>query len=601
MKQTLLCLLLNAVALTGSATIRYVTVTGGPNGTDGASWLTAYPAASLQTAIIASAPGDEVWVAAGIYKPTPGTDRTAAFSMRNNVIIYGSFAGTETSVSQRILTAGLTSILSGEIGSAGIFDNSYHTISNAGLNTSAVIDGFIIRDANDDRPATIINGLGGGIYNNGSTPGNTCSPTIRNCVITANQASFGAGIFNSGYDGGTSNPVILNCVIAGNTATIGGGAIDNFGLLNGNASPVITNCVIYNNTAAQRAGAMYCWGGNNGNASPVVVNTIFINNSAVDGGGIVSDRLNSGAGSSGNSNPNFRNCIFWGNTASGTGPQFFILGGATFTATYTDIDLTGQTAPHIVSGPATGNINADPLFSNIALGAGADGSWITTDDGLQLSNMSSPCYNTGNNTGVSGADILSRNRIADGFVDMGAYELNSVPLGVTLTVFSANVYPYNIVNLYWTTANEQNNLRFDIQRSIDLVHYETIGAVNGAMNSNSRIDYSFPDKVSWSGQYYYRLKQIDVDARYVYSRIISVKVVIKNIEVSPNPATGIIKLSGVDPSEIKQIKLTNSAGVLVKAIKPNGLSIDISDLAGGVYILNVETAQEILTAIVVKK
>lgn len=327
----------------------------------------------------------------------------------------------------------------------------------------------------------------------------------------------------------------------------------------------------------------------------------FIIRDAIDGGGIVSDRLNASAGSSGNSNPSFRNCIFWGNTASGTGPQFFILGGATFTATYTDINLTGQIAPHIISGGGIGNINTDPLFTNIALGAGPDGNWMTTDDGLHLSSMSSPCYNTGDNTGISGGDILFRNRIADGVVDMGAYELNAAALGVRLTAFSANIYPYNVVNLYWTTANEQNNSRFDVQRSKDGLHFETTGFVSGAVNSTDRADYSFADKVSWSGQYYYRLKQFDLDGRYEYSKIISVKVVIKNIKVSPNPATGIIKISGVRASEIKLVKIVNSAGILIKSVKPDDLKIDISELASGVYILNVETRQEILTTVIVKR
>src|SRR5262245_38232719 len=118
MKQTFLLLLSTAFSIAGNAAIHYVTVAGA-NAMDGTSWLNAYPASMLQTAIATSNPGDEVWVAIGVYKPTIGTDRTAAFSMRNNVIIYGSFAGSETAVSQRVLSNGLTSILSGEIGVAG--------------------------------------------------------------------------------------------------------------------------------------------------------------------------------------------------------------------------------------------------------------------------------------------------------------------------------------------------------------------------------------------------------------------------------------------------------------------------------------------------
>ncbi len=405
-----------------NAAILYVSPTG--SGTfDGSSWTNAISGNMLQNTITSANAGDEVWVAAGTYFPS-ANNRSAAFSMKNGVAIYGSFAGTETLLSQRNLANGLTSILSGEIGLAGISDNSYHVISNVNLDLTAIIDGFIIRDANDDRTPNIDEGLGGGIYNDGSGTGDFCNPTIRNCLITENQAVFGAGIFNNGYDGGNASPQIINCIITDNYATSGGGGIDNFGLLNGNASPTFVNCVISNNQAANRAGGMYCWGGNNGNASPTLMNTTFVNNSAIDGGGIVADRLNASTGSSGTSSPNFVNCILWGNTASGVGPQFFTLGDATLIATYSDVDLTNQSAPHVISGAGTGNINSNPMFENITSGVGLDGNWFTEDDGFQLVN-SSPCVNSGTNSGVTSLDILGENRVHYTTVDMGAYEFYS--------------------------------------------------------------------------------------------------------------------------------------------------------------------------------
>lgn len=423
MKKVVFLIFATAFCLTINAVTRYVTTTGA-GAMNGGSWANAYPGGSLQLAINNSGTGDEVWVAAGTYYTTSSTTRTISFNMKNGVSIYGSFSGNETLLSQRVISNGLTSILSAEIGTVGIGDNSYHTIHNTNLNGTAVIDGFIIRDANDNRVATNDEGLGGGIYNAGSNPGNSCSPTIRNCIITNNRAVFGAGIFNSGSLGGTSSPTIINCVITTNTATTGGGGIDNFGL-GGNANPSMVNCVIYNNAAVQRAGGMYCWGGNNGNANPVVLNCTFANNSAVDGGGIVCDNLNSGAGNSGSATPIIKNSILWGNTASGIGPQFFVLGTATFNATYSDVDLTGQTAPHIVSTPTTGNINSDPLFVSIVNGAGTDGFWMTVDDALQLQNIS-PCKDAGNNSGVTLLDILSVNRIFNSTVDIGPYEYSVI-------------------------------------------------------------------------------------------------------------------------------------------------------------------------------
>lgn len=388
---------------------------------DGTSWGNAAAGSTLQTVINNAIAGDEIWVSCGTYLTSLTTDRSLAFALRNDITIYGSFNGTENNLSERILTCGPCTILSGDIGVAGSnTDNSYHVISNpVGLNNSAVLDGFVIEGARDDRGATMTEGLGGGIYNDGGYTGNFCNPTIRNCVIQNNFAQFGAGIFNSGHSGGEASPQIMNCIITENTAFIGGGGIDNFGL-GGEASPTLTNCLVYFNIAIQRAGGMYCWAGNNGNASPLLVNCVFANNTATDGGGLVSDNENSPSGSnSGNSNPSLLNSVFWGNTVTGTGPQFFLIGTGTFSATYSDVDLTGQSTPHVMSGAGTGNLNAEPQFAAIANAKGLDACWFSADDGLQLL-ATSPLINAGNSVGAPGQDLFG---VAyEGLPDMGVYE-----------------------------------------------------------------------------------------------------------------------------------------------------------------------------------
>ncbi|MES2556876.1 MAG: T9SS type A sorting domain-containing protein [Bacteroidota bacterium] len=417
MRLLLLTFLSITTCFTLNATIWYVSPSGSG---DGSSWANAAPGDDLQTIIDNAAVNDQVWVMCGTYSTTGTADRTIAFHMKTGVAIYGSFAGTETLLSQRALTCGPCSTLSGEIGSVGNSDNSYHVVSNStGINNSAILDGFIIENANDDRAAAGSEGLGGGIFNNGEFGGNSCNPTIRNCLIRNNSAQFGAGIFNSGHSGGTASPVISNCIITGNTAYLGGGGIDNFGLA-GNASPTLTNCLVVNNTALERAGGMYCWGGNNGNANPVIMNCVFANNTAIDGGGLVSDRENAPPGSSsGNSNPTIMNSIFWGNTASGTGDQFFLIGNATFNATYSDVDLTDQTTPHTLTGPGTGNLNINPLFTNSANPIGTDNCWLTADDGYSLQGLST-LINAGILSGAPLTDI--RDSLRTGNPDMGAYE-----------------------------------------------------------------------------------------------------------------------------------------------------------------------------------
>ena len=71
------------------STIIYVNQSAAGN-YDGTSWTDAYT--DLQSALTAATSGEEVWVAAGTYKPTAGADRIATFQLKNGVALYGGFA-----------------------------------------------------------------------------------------------------------------------------------------------------------------------------------------------------------------------------------------------------------------------------------------------------------------------------------------------------------------------------------------------------------------------------------------------------------------------------------------------------------------------------
>jgi hypothetical protein len=462
MKKCIGCLaiIVFTLGLPSYGAIRYVTETGA-GALDGSSWANAYPGTSLQIAINSANPGDEVWVAAGTYFTTAGTDRTVAFSMKNGVAIFGSFAGTETLLLQRNITCGLNSFLSGDIGTAANTDNSYQVVRNStGLDSSAVLDGFVISGGYDDRPATSTVGLGGGILNDGSGAGNFCNPTIRNCMITNNQAEFGAGIFNHGYNGGSAAPTIENCVIINNYATGGGGGIDNFGLLNGNAYPTIINTLIANNIADDAAGGMYSWGGVNGNAGASMYNVTMVNNvvSSGNGGGMVVDNSNNGAGiggSSGSATINMTNTVIWGNTAN-IGPQFRIYGTGSVNAQFSDIDTTNQNGLNALSGLSINNLFINPQFLNPATPIGDDNCWMTDDDGYQLL-QSSPCIHAGDSNEVIGStDLAFNDRIMGTNVDMGAYEYT--PSSMTNELFDPNgsfqVFPNPVMNELYIQADE---------------------------------------------------------------------------------------------------------------------------------------------------
>ena len=100
---------------------------------------------------------------------------------------------------------------------------------------------------------------------------------------------------------------------------------------------------------------------------------------------------------------------------------------------------------------------------------------------------------------------------------------NSNPaLPVELTSFAVMIVK-DIVELNWETATEVKNYGFDVERT--LVHstkWQKIGFVQGNGNSNSPKEYSFTDPSVTSGSYAYRLKQLDNDGKYEYSKEVEI-------------------------------------------------------------------------------
>ena len=94
----------------------------------------------------------------------------------------------------------------------------------------------------------------------------------------------------------------------------------------------------------------------------------------------------------------------------------------------------------------------------------------------------------------------------------------SSALPVELTSFTAEIQN-NSIKLNWQTATEVNNYGFEIERSQNSV-WVKIGFVKGNGNSNSAKVYSFTDAQKLSGKYSYRLKQIDNDGVFEYSKVI---------------------------------------------------------------------------------
>ena len=205
----------------------------GADSIDCTSWATA---CELQTALSNAVAGDQIWVAAGTYKPTAGTDRTATFQLKSGVAIYGGFAGTETSLAERDWETNITT-LSGDIrvgGNAG--DNSYHVVTGSGVDETAVLDGFTIRGGNADGSYEENYDRGGGMYNEYNS-----SPSLSNVTLSGNSATYNGG----GMSNYQSSPSLSNVTFSGNSAYYGGG------MYNYQSSPTVTNSILWGNNPEQ--------------------------------------------------------------------------------------------------------------------------------------------------------------------------------------------------------------------------------------------------------------------------------------------------------------------------------------------------------------
>ncbi|MEG0473374.1 MAG: hypothetical protein RR588_13660 [Solibacillus sp.] len=139
-----------ALTSTTTADSAVIYVKQGANG-DGTSWGNAYQDLQLaldtaQTKLDAGTKNVEIWIAAGTYKPTTGTDHTISFQMKNGVAIYGGFAGTENARAERDFKTNKT-ILSGGIiiyGDEGDFYHIFYHDTGLNLDATIILDGVTI-------------------------------------------------------------------------------------------------------------------------------------------------------------------------------------------------------------------------------------------------------------------------------------------------------------------------------------------------------------------------------------------------------------------------------------------------------------------------
>lgn len=438
---------------------------------DGSTWENA--STSLVEALITVESGDEIWVAAGTYRPeydssgngAPADSRTKTFFLRSGVALYGGFTGTETSRDERDTAANVT-ILTGDLGTEGeISDSSYHVVYASGVDASAVLDGFTITRGYANG-GNFPNNCGGGMYCN------SAQPSVRACTFTGNSAYIGGGMGN--WTG--SSPVLTSCTFSGNSASYGGGMYD----LQANAS--LTGCTFAGNSAIYSGGALF----NDTICSVMVKSCTFSKNNAVHSGGgffngprcsslvesctFSGNQAFSGGGIYNESALTVRNSILWDDPSCGA-----LLNTGTLFVTYS-----------LVRGvvfPGTGNLSVDPLLGELG-----DNGGPTRTCAL---GMGSPAIDAGTAETAPLTDQRGISRPQGSGYDMGAYEAARF----TVTI-SADLGGTVLVESYGIIENSADFSAFDTPSFV--ITPEDSMQITGFQVDGVSMDVVSPDGFSYT-------------------------------------------------------------------------------------------------------
>ena len=164
------------------------------------------------------------------------------------------------------------------------------------------------------------------------------------------------------------------------------------------------------------------------------------------------------------------------------------------------------------------------------------------------------------------------------------------------------------VQLDWATGSEENNSHFVIERTHDGAHWEEIGEVAGAGFATEVTRYMFMDENPYKDFNYYRIKQVDYDGEYDYSKIVLVSSMVQSarldLNVHPNPANDYVRIRVIGGSKNSTIEVMDIQGSVVRKLELTDnpvVRIETSNLDTGIYFIKYSNGVQSLTKKLVVK
>ncbi len=261
--------------------------------------------------------------------------------------------------------------------------------------------------------------------------------------------------------------------------------------------------------------------------------------------------------------------------------------------------------------PATATLNWDAVscsnYYTVQYKVTGTTTWTSVNAATNNAALIGLIPNTKYTWHVSASDSFNNQTVTSAYSDTATFMTSSI-LPVTFVSFSAVLNNGNAL-LSWSTANEINNKGFNVERSNDGSHFNSIGFVD-ARYGHSILDYSFTDNNIINGSDYYRLKQIDVDGNYMYSRTIKLDLSKFAWSINGNPV--------INNNSNIQLKLDHAATVSVQIISLNGsilqtihkgtinagnytIPLRLNNVSAGIYIIKLMVDKQSYTSTIMKQ
>ena len=256
--------------------------------------------------------------------------------------------------------------------------------------------------------------------------------------------------------------------------------------------------------------------------------------------------------------------------------------------------------------------NDDILDSTIV---GSDGKYIFLQNfDNQQSNM---CYITAVDVSTlpTGSSLTTDNIETANFTSGGTEDANNnfgiwggaiAALPVEWLYFDGRIVEQGI-QLDWGTASEENNSHFVVQRSSENDVWEDLYEIAGAGNSVEVSQYTFTDNNPKIGANYYRIKQVDFDGQFEYSKVIMFDQRTGGdlgLNFYPNPAQNDLMINWEGRSPNSSVQLLDMSGKVLEQkdyAGSNNAYLSLNSYPNGIYFIRLETNTSVQTKKLVVK